>query len=177
MVLGSKSNSKAGATAIQVATNQTSLLVQQIKKCPHFEPFYAMFANTPGVKPVYPMEVGGMCPDSQEADVDEDESDTEVPTPAAPAARQVKAPVGAAAAVAPAAAASGGKGPAQFHMQPSKKAPKLDLGEAYMRAQQAKTESAAAVAKGKHRCDLVIALTLQKMSAEDISAFLLATGY
>ena len=97
----------------------------------------------------------------------------------------MKAPVGpaaavapaAAAAVAPAAAASGGKGPAQFHMQPSKKAPKLDLGEAYMKAQQAKTESAAAVAKGKHRCDLVIALTLQKMSAEDISAFLLATGY
>ena len=135
-----------------------------------------MFANTPGVKPVHPMEVGGMCPDAQNSqDVDGDE-DERPAAAVAPAAAAAVAPA-AAAAVAPAAAASGGKGPAQFHMQPSKKAPKLDLGEAYMRAQQAKTESAAAVAKAKQRCDLVIALTLQKMSAEDISAFLLATGY
>ena len=76
---------------------------------------------------------------------------------------------------APASAATG-KGPAQFHLTPSKKAPKLDLGEAYMRAQEIKAAAAASSAQQKARCDLVIALTMQGKTAVEIAEFIALTG-
>ena len=74
------------------------------------------------------------------------------------------------------ASAAPGKGPAQFHLTPSKKAPKLDLGEAYLRAQESKVAAATASAQSKARCDLVIALTLQGKTAVEIAEFIALTG-
>jgi hypothetical protein len=80
----------------------------------------------------------------------------------------------ASATAAPPAAA--GRGATQFHLTPSKKAPKLDLGEAYLRAQENKVAAATASAQSKARCDLVIALTMQGKTAVEIAAFLLLCG-
>jgi hypothetical protein len=66
-----------------------------------------------------------------------------------------------------------GKPAAVFHLAPSKKEKKMDLGEAYMKSQQIRTDTQALTAQAKTRCDLVIALTLQGKTAEEIQAFLL----
>ena len=52
----------------------------------------------------------------------------------------------------------------------------MDLGEAYLKAQQTRIESVAVTAQAKTRCDLVIALTLQGKTAEEIAEFLLLLG-
>jgi hypothetical protein len=70
-----------------------------------------------------------------------------------------------------AAPAAAGKPAAVFHLAPSKKEKKMDLGEAYLKAQQSRIDSQAASAQAKNRVDLVIALTLQGKTAVEISAF------
>jgi hypothetical protein len=74
------------------------------------------------------------------------------------------------------AAAAAGKGPTQFHLTPSKKAPKLDLGEAYLKSQESKIAAHTASAHSKARCDLVIALTMQGKDATEIAAFISLCG-
>jgi hypothetical protein len=81
----------------------------------------------------------------------------------------VKAATAAPATVAP---ATPGKAAAAFHLAPSKKEKKMDLGEAYLKAQQTRTDAQAATAQAKTRCDLVVALTLQGKTAEEIVDFL-----
>ncbi len=73
-------------------------------------------------------------------------------------------------------AVTAGKGPSQFHLTPSKKAPKLDLGEAYLRSQEQKLQATTAIAQARSRTDLVIALAAQNKSAAEISAFLTLCG-
>ncbi len=97
-----------------------------------------------------------------------------------PAASAAQAATGGAvkpaASAAQAATATAGKAAAAFHLAPSKKEKKLDLGEAYLKAQQSRIESQAAAAQAKNRCDLVIALTLQGKTAEEIATFLQLLG-
>lgn len=121
--LGAKGNSTAGATAQQILTNTTSLLVMQHKKCPSFDAMQKLFGESPNCKPVNPMEVGGM---SDDVDSEEDAGDDGQDFPAegvvgdaAPiAAATGKAP---AAATAPLAAATGkAAASAAFHLAPSK---------------------------------------------------------
>ena len=53
----------------------------------------------------------------------------------------------------------------------------MDLGEAYLKAQQIKIEAASATANTKTRTDLVIALLVQNKSADEIIAFLKLAGF
>jgi hypothetical protein len=48
----------------------------------------------------------------------------------------------------------------------------MDLGEAYLKAQQTRTDAQAATAQAKTRCDLVVALTLKGKTAVEIADFL-----
>jgi hypothetical protein len=48
----------------------------------------------------------------------------------------------------------------------------MDLGEAYLKAQQSRIEAQSASALAKNRTDLVIALTLQGKTAAQIAEFL-----
>ena len=77
--LTSKGNSKAGATAQQIASNTTSVLVMQHKKCPCFEIFDKIFGETPNVKPVHPLEIGEN--DWKDKDDEEIEDDVAQPAP------------------------------------------------------------------------------------------------
>ncbi len=79
MLLSSKGNSLAGATAKQIGLNKTSLIALQHKKCPCFDVFERIFGHTPGVKPVYPKEGGGMAAESED---DDDAVDDAPPSPA-----------------------------------------------------------------------------------------------
>jgi hypothetical protein len=171
LVLGSKANSTAGCTLQQIAANNTSLLIMQQKRCPNFDVFEAVFSNTPNVKPVSPIEIGADGDDDDDGEEGCREAaavvTTRPPPPPPPAA-----PAAAAAAAAPAAAAAAGKAPAPFHLAPSKKEKKMDLGEAYLKAQQSRMESVAASATQKNRTDLIIALTLQGKTAVEIADFL-----
>ncbi len=203
LVLGSKGNSTAGCSAQQIASNQTSLLMMQLKRCPSFTAFDECFSDTPNVRPVHPQEIGSI-PDDVEytvVEVEADEgSDIDEHQPATPPAvhpatppaapvssssQQVpsRAPLKAAAPqpvpsrAAPQAAGGGGKPAATFHLAPSKKEKKMDLGEAYLKAQQSRIESVAASAQAKIRCDLVIALTVQGKTAQEIADFLVTTGF
>jgi hypothetical protein len=145
----SKSNSKAGATLLQIKANATSIVVMQQKRCPNFDVFDAVFGSSPSIQPVHPTEVGaGGESDSPEPEFEVPEVENEDPSapydapsleddtaapaavsaraaPAAPAApKPAPAPVqhrivAPAASAAPAAAA--GKPAAAFHLAPSKK--------------------------------------------------------
>ncbi len=88
----------------------------------------------------------------------------------------VRVPATRAIVVAPGPASAPGNGPAQFHLTPSKKAPKLDLGDAYLKAQETKIAAATATSQSKARCDLVVALTLQGKSQVEIAAFMILCG-
>ena len=79
MLLGSKGNSLAGATAKQIGLNKTSLIALQHKKCPCFDVFERIFGHTPGVKPVHPKEGGGMAAETED---DDDAVDDAPPSPA-----------------------------------------------------------------------------------------------
>ena len=99
------------------------------------------------------------------------------------------------AAAAPLAATTGKAAAvaAVFHLAPSKNKvrnhchrrvyvtvtqdKKMDLGEAYMKAQQLKIESAAATANTKTRTDLVIAMMVAKKTPEEIAAILKLAGF
>jgi hypothetical protein len=210
--LGAKGNSCAGATAQQIFSNTTSLLVMQHRKCPSFEAMEKLFGETPSCKPVNPQELGGMS-DEGEGDSIEDDGDDgqEYQAPAlaeaaaAAPAETGKAPAAATAPLAPAtgkaaaaaaALAATGKAAAAFHLAPSKgkvrhhchrrhhcvyvtvtQDKKMDLGEAYMKAQQLKIESAAVTANTKTRTDLVIAMMVQKKTPEEIAAILKLAGF
>jgi hypothetical protein len=73
-------------------------------------------------------------------------------------------------------AATAGKAPAIFHLAPSKKEKKLDLGEAYLAAQQWRIESLAQSALVKQRCDLILGLTSQGKSADEIAHVMSLAG-
>ena len=169
----------AGATALQIASNTTSLLVMQHKKCACFEIFDAVFGSSPNVKPVWPVEVGGdALPDSQE-DMVPDTAPVAAQAPApsplrasAPAPAPSRAAGGAVKAPSSTVPVTPGKAAAVFHLAPSKKEKKMDLGEAYLKAQQTRTDTQAITAQAKTRCDLVIALTLQGKTAVEIAEFL-----
>ncbi len=53
---------------------------------------------------------------------------------------------------------------------------KLDLAEAYIKAQQLKIESVAATSNTKTRTDLIIAMMQEKKSPEEIAAMLKLAG-
>lgn len=124
MKLGSKGNSMAGASAQQIASNSTSLLAMQRKKCPSFDDMQVLFGTSPSCKPVDPMELGGMESEHDgDGDTIEDEGDDsqgqdlDVAAPAPPAPEALKP--AAVAAAAPLASATG-KPAATFHLAPSK---------------------------------------------------------
>jgi hypothetical protein len=79
---------------------------------------------------------------------------------------------GGAAKAPTAPVAPAGKHAAVFHLAPSKKEKKMDLGEAYMKSQQIRTDTQAQTAQAKTRCDLVVALTLQGKTVQEIEEFL-----
>jgi hypothetical protein len=58
----------------------------------------------------------------------------------------------------------------------SKKTPKLDLGEAYLKAQETKIAFSHESAKTKSRCDFVVALTLQGKTPLEITVLLDLAG-
>jgi hypothetical protein len=181
--LGSKGNSLAGATVQQIAANKTSLTVMQHKKCPSFGSFNIVFGESPNCKPVHPMEVGGSDePDSIPESLDDAACDVEGEVDFAPSPRKVPAPKQRAAtstvisALATAVIATGGNPPATFHLAPSKKEKKMDLGEAYLKAQQSRIESAAASTQSKNRCDMIIAFVAQGKTSAEISVFLTLAG-
>jgi hypothetical protein len=174
-VMASKSNSKAGATAEQIMSNSTSLLVMQQKRCPNFDVFDAVFGSSPNVKPVYPTECGGGGQNSSDGEADDtilDSQDDIVsgggvvhdPLPRPPPLPSL------------ATAVPGGKPAAAFHLAPSKKEKKLDLGEAYLRAQQSRIESQASSAHAKTRSDMVVALSLQGKTTVEIATLLTLIG-
>jgi hypothetical protein len=114
----------AGASAQQIASNSTSLLAQQRKKCPSFDDMQVLFGTSPSCKPVDPMELGGMESEHDgDGDTIEDEGDDSqgqdldvaAPAPQAPEALKPAA----VAAAAPLASATG-KPAATFHLAPSK---------------------------------------------------------
>jgi hypothetical protein len=188
LVLGSKGNSTAGCSAEQIAANKTSLLMLQQKRCPCFDAFDEVFSSTPNVKPIYPIEIGAIGddgdeePESQRSDNIHDRICDPTPPPAvqevpvragaSPPDRGPPPPPPAQVLPSRASTAAGGKSAAAFHLAPSKKEKKMDLGEAYLKAQQSRVESQAASAQAKNRTDLVIALTLQGKTAVEITGFL-----
>ena len=127
----------------------------------------------------------------------EDAAVPPTPTGKAPAAATAPlAPATGKSAAAAAAPAATGKAAAAFHLAPSKNKvrhhchrrhhcvyvtvtqdKKMDLGEAYMKAQQLKIESAAVTANTKTRTDLVIAMMVQKKTPEEIAAILKLAGF
>ncbi len=135
------------------------------------------------MKPVHPKEQGAL-PKEDEPEVlleagngvagSAVHSDVTVTTTALAAAAPVPpdvASVGDAAAV-PAPAAKGGKTPAPFAMKLSKQPKKMDLGEAYLLAQTAKTALLATQGTAKQRVDMIVALSLQGKSKEEIEGLL-----
>jgi hypothetical protein len=114
----------AGASAQQIASNSTSLLAMQRKKCPSFDDMQVLFGTSPSCKPVDPMELGGMESEHDgDGDTIEDEGDDsqgqdlDVAAPAPPAP---EAPKPAAVAAAAPLASATGKPAATFHLAPSK---------------------------------------------------------
>jgi hypothetical protein len=157
----------------------------QHKKCPSFGSFNIVFGESPNCKPVHPMEVGGSDePDSIPESLDDAACDVEGEGDIAPSPRKVPAPkhcvvtpkATIASALATAAIATGGNPPATFHLAPSKKDKKMDLAEAYLRAQQSRIESAAASTQSKNRCDMIVAFVAQGKTSAEISVFLTLAG-
>jgi hypothetical protein len=170
----------------------------QHRKCPSFDAFQTLFGQSPNCKPVDPQEVGGL--EAEDDGMDEDADDDSVTTPGTAASVFFSAPIAVApmAAIAAVAVAASGKQAAAFHLAPSKKVPlphhlhhnslctpsspaspqavKLDLGEAYLKAQQLRIDSVAVTANTKARCDLVIAMMKQKKSAEEIALMVRLAG-
>ena len=173
-LLTSKGNSTAGTTQAEIESAKCSVLAMQVKKCPSFRTFHLLFANHPTVKPVNPQEVGSVGAQAVQdtpplyPDEEKDAKDDETRSKATKESEVAK-PAGAAAGVEPK-----GKAPAPppFHMAPSKKSPKMDLGEAYLKAQQLRIESVAASGSAKMRLDLICTLSAQNKTAEEIEAFL-----
>ena len=191
LLLGSKGNSAAGCTLAEIQTNTTSLLAKQKAKCASFEVLLKLYDKHPSVKPIKPMEIGSIANDSKnEEGVDAaaggldvsaaisestipaalsavDVSSGVVPAPAVPApAVPVPPAVGAAAA-----AAAGGKAAAPFSMKPSKHV-KMDLGEAYLLAQSARTALLASQQAAKNKADMIVELSKQGKSASEIADLL-----
>ena len=159
LALASKSNSNAGASAQQILSNSTSLMVMQHKKCSVFEIFDKVFGTSPNVRPVNPQEIGDYAseeafPDSQEEVLPSNAAHVHAAAvpPAhaaviAPPPPLETAPVRAAviappppletapvrAAVPANVSTAGGRAAASFHLAPSKKEKKMDLGEAYLK--------------------------------------------
>jgi len=61
-------------------------------------------------------------------------------------------------------------------MTPSKKPVKMDLGEAYLKAQQLKIESVATAASSKQRSDFIVALMLQGKTTAEVEVLLRLAG-
>jgi hypothetical protein len=143
LALASKSNSNAGASAQQILSNSTSLMVMQHKKCSVFETFDKVFGTSPNVRPVNPQEIGDYAseeafPDSQEEVFPSNAAHVHAAAvpPAhaaviAPPPPLETAPVRA--AVPANVSTAGGRAAASFHLAPSKKEKKMDLGEAYLK--------------------------------------------
>jgi hypothetical protein len=173
-LLTSKGNSTAGTTQAEIESAKCSVLAMQVKKCPSFRTFDSLFANHPTVKPVNPQEVGAVGAQALQdtpplfADEEKEGKDDETRSKATKDGEAAK-PAGAAAGGEPK-----GKAPAPppFHMAPSKKSPKMDLGEAYLKAQQLRIESVAASSSAKMRLDLICTLSAQQKTAAEIEAFL-----
>ena len=195
LALSSKGNSLAGATAQQIAANATSLNVMRYKKCPSFEVFNEVFGESPNCKPVYPMEIGAgaaaewgdvfdeldnLPPHSAHEMVQASPSGPPrqgVSTAPPPSVSKAATAAAAKAAAAAAAAVAAPKGaPATFHLQPSKKEKKIDLGEAYLRAQQVRMVSVAATNESKNRCDMIVAFSAQGKTSAEISLLLTLAG-
>jgi hypothetical protein len=179
LLLGAKGNSLAGCSLAEIENNNTSLLNKQKAKCASFEVLLTLYENHPSVKPVFPMEQGAIPREEElealESGNGEAGSDVTVTTTALAAAAPVPPAVpsgGDAAAVPAPAATKGGKTPAPFAMKLSKEPKKMDLGEAYLLAQTAKTALLATQGTAKQRSDMIVALSLQGKSKEEIAALL-----
>lgn len=179
LLLGAKGNSLAGCSLAEIENNNTSLLNKQKAKCASFEVLLTLYENHPSVKPVFPMEQGAPPREEVLEALDsgngEAGSDVTVTTTALAAAAPVPPAVpsgGDAAAVPAPAATKGGKTPAPFAMKLSKEPKKMDLGEAYLLAQTAKTALLATQGTAKQRSDMIVALSLQGKSKEEIEGLL-----
>jgi hypothetical protein len=118
--LGAKGNSTAGASALQISTNSTNLLVMQVKKCPSFTAMQTLFGQTPSCKPVDPKEIGAVSDaDTYEDDGDDCQNFTEA-LPAADTAPALAAPATPGPAPAAPLAPASGKAAAPFHLAPSR---------------------------------------------------------
>ena len=159
----------AGSTLEEISANSTSLVVKQHKKCAHFTAFHLVFGQTPAVKPKHPKEVGS------HPDLDSP-PDSQVILDSTAALIAVPASFPLVVAAPATGATPAGKGPAAFHLQPSKKQVKMDLGEAYLKAQQIRIESIASVASSKQRSELIVALLMQGKTTTDIAAVLKLAG-
>ena len=187
VLLGSKGNSLAGCTLEEIQNNNTSLLTKQKAKCASFEVLLTLYENHPSVKPINPQELGALPKEdaveegdgvAEEGDgvagslITSDETVTTTPLAAAEPAPPAIAPVSGGGAAVAGPAAKGGKTPAPFAMKPSKEPKKMDLGEAYLVAQTAKTALLAAQGTAKQRGDMIVALSLQGKTKEEIEALL-----
>ena len=183
-LLSAKGNSTAGASQEQIETGKSSVLAAQKKKCPSFCTFHLLFQNHPTVKPINPKEVGSVGtfkvddtpPQFKDSELDDDETKSKQSEKPAAAAGG-----GAVGGGDPKPAAGGGEpkpvsgkppAPPPFHMAPSKKSPKMDLGEAYLKSQQLRIESMSSANSAKLRMDLICALSSQNKTAAEIEAFL-----
>jgi len=184
MVMGSKSHSAAGCTIEEIEANNTSLLKKQKAKCGSFEILLKLYEEHPSVKPVRPHEVGSFgeldpVPKPQDAVADA-ASDTTILAPTVPAAAPPAPTVPAAAppaptvpAAAPPPASAKGKAPAEFVLKPSKLHKPMDLGDAYLQAQNSKTALLAEQGKQRNRTDMIIALSSAGKTVDEIAALLL----
>lgn len=201
MLLGSKGNSLAGNTLVELMTHKTSLLVKQKAKCASFEILEALYSEHPSVHPAQPKEFGSV-PIFANADnaepsvvpVEGDGSSVVIDTAtvsarstaatvaadnegAVAAAVVVTPVVGVADTVTPAVGGGKpvgvltGKAAAEFHMKKSKEPKKMELGEAYLQAQQEKHKVYAISQAAKVKADLIQSLALAGKTHDEIVLF------
>ena len=194
MLLGSKGNSLAGATLVELMTHKTSLLVKQKAKCASFEILEALYSEHPSVHPAQPKEFGNV-PIVANADNPEpsvvavadgspvalDNATVSARSTATTFAADVEGTVAAAVDVTPVVdtvtpAVGGGKpvgvltgkAAAEFHMKKSKEPKKMELGEAYLQAQQEKLKVYAVSQAAKVKADLIQSLALAGKTHDEI---------
>jgi hypothetical protein len=140
-----------------------------------------LYADNPSVHPVHPKEFGADPKDPPDTNapgspvsalISDDNSSTITAPPPGVETVPATAPAVPAAISKPEGVAVTGKGPAGFHMKPSKEPKKLELGEAYLQAQAEKSRIFALTQKNKQQLDFVQALVLAGKTPEEITGFL-----
>jgi hypothetical protein len=198
MLLGSKGNSLAGSTLIELMTHKTSLLVKQKAKCASFEILEALYSEHPSVHPAQPKEFGSVPIVANAGNAEPsvvpvvadgssvviDTATVSARSTAATLAADNEGAVAAAVVVTHVAdtvtpAVGGGKpvgvvtgkAAAEFHMKKSKEPKKMELGEAYLQAQQEKLKVYAVSQAAKVKTDLIQSLALAGKTHDEIVLF------